>query len=209
MMQVKQLAKLAASRVQSMLQQESPHFSIQEDGWTLFSRHFCAVTADGSSAFLGCYDIIEGVENAAQKAAAINNTVLAAIGCNPELGPRHPDIPKGKVAMMTSDTAKVMPATARELAANYDLFAGMVWVPCACHVLNLYLVDQIKIFSTKQLLQRCNAIVNTFRHGCPQAFPIVCSSLVHSCFFQYAGCFRCLVHCGRQIFGTSTEERSV
>jgi hypothetical protein len=65
MMQVKQLAELAASRVQSMLQQESPHFSIQEDGWTRFSSHFCAVTVGGhgSSAFLGCYDIIEGVEN--------------------------------------------------------------------------------------------------------------------------------------------------
>jgi hypothetical protein len=153
MMQVKQLAELSASRVKSMLQQESPHFSIQEDGRTRFSRHFCAVTAGGygSSAFLGCYDIIEGVENAAQKAAAINKTVLAAIGCDPELGPRHPDISKGKVAMMTSDTAKVMPATARALAANYDLFAGMVWVPCACHVLNLYLVDQMKICSTKQL----------------------------------------------------------
>jgi hypothetical protein len=93
--------------------------------------------------------------------------VLAAIGCDPELGPRNPDIPKGKVAMMTSDTAKVMPATARALAANYDLFA--------CHVLNLYLVDQMKICSTKQLLQRCNAIVNTFRHGAARKLFLLCA----------------------------------
>jgi hypothetical protein len=175
-MQVKQLAEFAAARVKSMLQQEGPHFSIQEDGWTRFSRHFCAVAAGshGSSVFLGCYDIAEGVESATQKAAAINKTVLSAIGCDPELGPRHADIPKDKVAVMTSDTAKVMPATAKELAANYDLFAGMVWVPCACHVLNLYLLDQMKIFSIKVVLQRCNAIVNTFRHGAARKLFLLC-----------------------------------
>jgi hypothetical protein len=164
--------------VKSVLQESGPFFSIQEDGWTRFSRHFCAVTAGshGSSAFLGCYDIAEGVESADKKAAAINNSVLAVIGCDPDLGARHPDIPKGKVAAMTSDTAKVMPATARELATNYDLCAGMVWIPCACHVLNLFLVDQMKIYSIKMLLKRGNAIVNTFRQGSARKLFLLCVS---------------------------------
>jgi hypothetical protein len=144
--------------VKSVLQEIGPFFSIQEDGWTRFSRHFCAVKtgSHGSSAFLGCYDIAEGIESADKK---------AAIGCDPDLGARHPDIPEGKVAAMTSDTAKVMPATAREVTTNYDLCAGMVWIPCACHVLDLFLVDQMKIDSIKMLLKRGNAIVNTFRQG--------------------------------------------
>jgi hypothetical protein len=77
---------------------------------------------------------------------------------------------------MTSDTAKVMPATARELATNYDLSACMVWIPCACHVLNLFLVDQMKIDSIKMLLKRGNAIVNTFRQGSARKLFLLCVS---------------------------------
>jgi hypothetical protein len=47
------------------------------------------------------------------------------------------------VAGVTSDTTNVMPATVRELS-QMPLFEGCICVPCGCHVMNSYLLDQVK-----------------------------------------------------------------
>jgi hypothetical protein len=73
-------------------------------------------------------------------------------------------IPRARVAVMTSDTTNVMPATARELL-SYPMCEGMIWVPCISHVLNLFLVDQLTISSFKLLLQHSKQIVSVFRAG--------------------------------------------
>jgi hypothetical protein len=56
-----------------------------------------------------------------------------------------------------------MPATVRELG-RLPLFKGCIWVPCSCHVLNSFLLDQVKqVEQTKELLVLANGIVHVFR----------------------------------------------
>lgn len=86
------------------------------------------------------------------------------MGLDESLPPEHDAIPRARVAIMTSDTTNVMPATARELQ-KYPLCEGMIWVPCTPHALNLYLVDQLAIPSFKVLLQHAKQIVTVFRSG--------------------------------------------
>jgi hypothetical protein len=86
------------------------------------------------------------------------------MGLDEDLPPDSSKIPRSRVAVMTSDTTNVMPATARELL-SYPLCEGMIWVPCISHVLNLFLVDQLTIPSFKLLLQHSKQIVTTFRTG--------------------------------------------
>jgi hypothetical protein len=71
-------------------------------------------------------------DTAANSAVAVNACLSDLLEVSP--GARRP-LQQGKVAGVTSDTANVMPATARELS-QMPLFAGCIWMPCGCHVLN-------------------------------------------------------------------------
>jgi hypothetical protein len=64
---------------------------------------------------------------------------------------------------VTSDTTNVMPATVRELR-RLALLKGCIWVPCACHVLNSFLLDQVKqVEQIKKLLIFVKGVVDVFR----------------------------------------------
>jgi hypothetical protein len=70
---------------------------------------------------------------------------------------------QGKVAGVTSDTTNLMPATVRELS-QMPLFEGCIWVLFGCHVLNSYLLDEVKqVKAFKQLLALAKVVVDVFR----------------------------------------------
>jgi hypothetical protein len=70
-------------------------------------------------------------------------------------------LPVSKVAGVTSDTTNVMPATMRELG-RLPIFKGCIWVTCACHVLNSFLLDQVKqVEQIKELLVLAKGIVTS------------------------------------------------
>jgi hypothetical protein len=56
-----------------------------------------------------------------------------------------------------------MPATVRELS-QMPLFEGCIWVLCGCHVMNSYLLDQVKqVKVIQQLLALAKGVVDVFR----------------------------------------------
>jgi hypothetical protein len=74
-------------------------------------------------------------------------------------GARRP-LQQGKVAGVTSDTTNVMLATVRELS-QMPLFEGCIWVPCGYHVMNTYLLAQVKqVKAIKQLLALAKGVVD-------------------------------------------------
>jgi hypothetical protein len=78
--------------------------------------------------------------------------MMNALGLDPKLGSSHPDIPVGKIAGMTTDTASVEPATSKLLAEKYALFKFMFCTPCFCHVGHVFLVDQSQVSSINTIL---------------------------------------------------------
>jgi hypothetical protein len=165
---VKDLSVRAAEKIKYLLVNKSTFVSFEEDSWSRFGRQYTAITAgsQGDSAFVGCFDIESGVETATVRAAAINRCMLSALGLDPDLGKHHGDIPRGKIAGMTSDTTNVMPATAKALL-GYDLFKDMIWTPCSDHTLSLFIQDQMIIPPIKVFLQKANDDV-TFKDGQPR-----------------------------------------
>jgi hypothetical protein len=101
-------------------------FSFEEDSWTRHNKHYHAITTgkQGTSYFVGTFEITTGPESAVNQAKAVHATLLSALGLDPALHPDNRTIPFGKVAAMTSDTTNVMPATAKELA-RYPLCQGL------------------------------------------------------------------------------------
>jgi hypothetical protein len=84
-----------------------------------------------------------------------------------------------------------MLATFRELSQMLP-FGECIWVTCACHVLNLYLLDQAKqVKEIKQLLAVATGVVDVFRiqafhktflwHALPAEHSL-CVSIIDRCF---------------------------
>lgn len=61
----------------------------------------------------------------------------------------------------------VMPTTARLLKEQYPLFEDMFWVPCAIHLLALFMEDEVKQALMKELLSDAKLIASTHRTGAP------------------------------------------
>jgi hypothetical protein len=122
------------------------------DSWTKAGRHITALTAGnpGSSFYLSSYENL-GSDNAATSADAIHQCMLSALGLPTDLSPQDSRYQQHKVAIFTSDTTNVMPATNKALN-KFALFKGCSWVPCFSHVGNLALLDQLKIPSIAKLL---------------------------------------------------------
>jgi hypothetical protein len=139
---------------------------------------------------VGCCDAKEGTETAQVVADHINELMLEGLGLS---NASAEDIPKGKVANMTTDTAAVMRRAAEILSEDYPLFKGMQWTPCSCHVLNLFLTDQEKQFSTvSALLARGKLIVAIFRNSAPRKLFQRCASPPN--FHTQAGfCIHCSI----------------
>lgn len=119
--------------------------------------------------FIGSAEFRDGVESAEVQAHEIYRIVCKALGFPPTTDPCDEELPEGKVSNLTTDTAAVMPKTAKVLRNNYRLFKGMIWTPCSCHVYNLHLVDQEKHFkSIEKLISRGHLIVTLFRNSAPR-----------------------------------------
>jgi hypothetical protein len=80
------------------------------------------------------------------------------------MDPHDSNFPTAKVAVMTSDTTALMPATARALGTS-KLCNGMQWAPCMAHVANLLLLDQLKVPTIASLLAHAKQIARVFRVG--------------------------------------------
>jgi hypothetical protein len=151
-------------------------FSFEEDSWTSHNKHYHAITTgkQGTSYFVGTFEITKGPESAENQAKAVHATLLSAMGLDPALHPDDTSIPHGTVAAMTSDTTNVMPATAKELA-RYPLCHGLFWVPCAAHELGLFLKDQTNVPEIKMFLRQAGRIASIFKSGAPNKLLSSCA----------------------------------
>jgi hypothetical protein len=139
--------------------------SICADAWTSTGRHITAVTGGGpgQSVYLNSYEN-HSYDTAETTAAAIHGCVLVSLGLKTNIEPTDKCYPTCKVAIFTSDTTALMPATARELSKK-PMFQCLVWVPCFSHVANLCLLDMLKVPAISGLLASAKQISTTFRAG--------------------------------------------
>jgi hypothetical protein len=173
-----------ATRVQNQLRR-SPYMAICTDSWTSNGRHLTAVTAGnpGCTIYLNSYENL-GSDSADAGAGALSDCVMTSLGYKVDMDPASSDFPHGKVAIMTSDTTNVMPATARELG-KLPLCKGLLWAPCFPHVCNLLLLDQLKVPAIANLLAHSRTITAVFRNGSFRKLFLMCAAhfahLVSSC----------------------------
>jgi hypothetical protein len=113
---------------------------------------------------------------------------MISLGFKVDMDSHDSNFPTAKVAMMTSDTTALMPATARALGTS-KLCKGMQWVPRMAHVANLLLLEQLKVpaegTSVASLLAHAKHIARVFRVGnfrklfllyaCSLLIPICCT----------------------------------
>jgi hypothetical protein len=154
----------------------SPYMSICADSWTKAGRHVTAITAGspGQSIYMNSYENL-GSDTAEVSAMAIHECIMVSLGLKPDMSSSELSFPVGKVAVMTSDTTAVMPATAKRLG-EMDLCKGLVWAPCFSHVANLLLLDQLKVHAIADLLAHAKQIVTTFRVGNFRKLFIMCAT---------------------------------
>jgi hypothetical protein len=129
---------------------KNAYLGVQMDGWSSGGRHLAAlcISVPGEQFFANAYENWKE-DTAANSAVAVNACLSDLLEVSP--GARMP-LQQGKVAGVTSDTTNVMPATVRELR-QMPLFEGCIWVPCGCHGMNSFLLDQVKqVKAIKQLL---------------------------------------------------------
>jgi hypothetical protein len=102
-------------------------------------------------------------------AKEIHHSICDALGLPDTAAADDKQLAIGIVANMTTDTATVMPKTAKILSENYRMFRGLSWTPCSCHVLNLFLVDQERALkSIKAVIATGKLIVAIFRNSAPR-----------------------------------------
>jgi hypothetical protein len=91
--------------------------SICADAWTSKGRHITAVTGGGpgQSVYLNSYEN-HSYDTAETTAAAIHDCGLVSLGLKTNVEPTDKCYPTRKVAIFTSYTTALMPATARELS---------------------------------------------------------------------------------------------
>jgi hypothetical protein len=90
--------------------------------------------------------------------------MLAGLGLPGDFVSKDPSYPFAKVALLSSDTPHVMPATSRELC-ELALFEGCVWVSCFAHVGNLFLLHELTIPSVAKLLAHAKPKGTDFAFG--------------------------------------------
>jgi hypothetical protein len=107
---------------------------------------------------------------------------MISLGFKVDMDPHDSNFPTAKVAMMTSDTTALMPATARALGTS-KLCKGMQWAPCMAHVANLLLLDQLKVPAIASLLAHAKQIAKVFRVGNFRKLFLLCacSLLILTC----------------------------
>jgi hypothetical protein len=155
-----------AERIRNHIVQKtlkSTYVGLQLDSWSSGGRHLTALctSVPGEQFFASAYENWRE-DTAANSAVAVNACTQQLLGLSPT-GSAAEALPVSKVAGVTSDTTNVMPATVRELA-RLPIFKGCIWVPCACHVLNSFLLDQVKqVEQIKELLVLAKGIVDVFR----------------------------------------------
>jgi hypothetical protein len=146
--------------VQKML--KSTYVGLQFDSWSSGGPHLALCTSMPGAQFFGsaCENWRE--DTAANSAVTVNACNQQLLGVSP-ISRAAQALPVSKMVGMTSDTTNVMPATVRELG-RLPLFKGCIWVPCACHGLNSFLLDQVKqVEQTKKLLVLANRVADVFR----------------------------------------------
>jgi hypothetical protein len=120
-------------------------------------RYLNLAGGPGSTLFAGCCEAKDGKETAQVLADDIHNAMLDALGFDSHLAADDDCLQVGKIANMTTDTASVMSSTARILSSSDRLLQGMTWMPCMCHVLNLFVVDQENTFQAKLSLHKAKS----------------------------------------------------
>jgi hypothetical protein len=142
---------------------KSKYVGLQLDSWSSEWRHLTALctSVPGAQFFASAYEIWRE-DTAANSAVAVDACTQQLLGLSP-VGSAAKGLPVSTVAGVMSDTTNVMPATVREFR-RLPLLKGCIWVPCACHVLNSFLLDQVKkVEQTKELLVLAKGIVDVFR----------------------------------------------
>jgi hypothetical protein len=162
---------------------ESLFLAVCADTWSSAGRHLTAVTGGnpGLNIYLNNYENL-GSEDAQGAADAIQQCVLTSLGFKVDMDPHDSKFPTAKVAVMTSDTTALMPATARALGTS-NLCKGMQWAPCMAHVANLLLRNQLKVPTIASLLAHAKQIARVLRLGNFRKHFLLCfcSLLVLTC----------------------------
>jgi hypothetical protein len=164
------------------LAKKSSHIAAQFDSWSYGIHKITAVTMTlpGFSVFVGAFENWSA-DTAINSAAAVHSCLLDALGLPPNTPPDNEIIPIGKISGVTSDTTAVMPATVKELRLT-RLGQGAEWTPCAVHVINLYLLDQVKhIPCIKQLLVHATQLAMLFRLAGVHKIFVMCACLPTPC----------------------------
>jgi hypothetical protein len=133
---------------------ESHFLAVCAGSWSSAGRHLTAGTGDnpGLNIYLDSDENL-GSEDAQSADNAIQSCLMTSLGFKVDMDSHDSVFPAAKLAVMTSETTALMPATARALGTS-KLFKGMQWAPCMAHVAKLLLLDQLKVPLTV-LLQRC------------------------------------------------------
>ena len=165
----------------------------EANSWTKAGRHIMALTAGnpGTSFYLSSYENL-GADPAVTDADAIQQCMLSALGLPTDLSPNDSKYQRHKVAVFTSDTTNVIPATCKALR-KFGMYECCVWMPGFPHVGNLGLLDQLKIPAFAKLLSHAKQIVTVFRVGAFRKIFLTCVP-DHIClFFVVHPCARMFV----------------
>jgi hypothetical protein len=94
----------------------SPYISICADSWTKAGCHVTAITAGspGQAIYMNSYENL-GSDTDDVSAKAIHEGIIVSLGLKPDTTSNDQSFPVEKLAVMTSDTTAVMPATAKRL----------------------------------------------------------------------------------------------
>jgi hypothetical protein len=162
---------------------ESLFLAVCADSWSSAGRHLTAVTGGnpGLNIYPNSYENL-GSEGAQGAADAIQQCGMTRLGFKVDMDLHDSNFPTAKVAVMTSDTTALMPATARALGTS-KFCKGMQWAPCIAHVANLLLLDQLKVPAIASLLAHAKQIARVFRTGNFRMLFLlcVCSLLILTC----------------------------
>jgi hypothetical protein len=121
-----EICDILTAKIQKQMS-ESLFLAVRADSWSSAGRHLTAVTGGnpGLNIYLNSYQNL-GSEDAQGAADAIQHCVMTS---KVDMDPHESNIPTAKVAVMTSDTTALKPATARALGTS-KLWKGMQWAPC-------------------------------------------------------------------------------
>jgi hypothetical protein len=174
---LEEICDILAAKTQKQMS-DSLCLAVCADSWSSAGRHLTAVTGGnpGLNVYLNSYENL-GSEDAQSAADAIQGCLMTSLGFQVDMDPQDANFPTAKVAVMTSDTTALMPATARALGTS-KLCKGMQWAPCLAHVANLLLLDQLKVPAIASLLAHAKQIAKVFRAGNFRKLFLLCAFLL-------------------------------